>query len=294
MGTHDRGAHLAILALLVAACGSSGAPTAPAGPGATGGSGGPGGPSTTAATGPGSDGPVIATLAGVTYGFPDGTCDVTNDEVRTSAGGMDGGFVSIDVAWARDGSSESFRVLNTSTASGPPAPFDLYADPTRPGTTWDVQVTGTTAMIQARMRNELPAAQGDPALAEYDVTIRIDCAERAFGVIEPTPTDAPAPTGEAVPTLAGEASVAVALGDVIYQFSYYGCPLTEPTIGIAVGDASLNRLLVSGGAARLVLADGTTYQGEGVDFQGSGLSATWTGTMASSAGDATATISITC
>ena len=289
---------LAILAMTVAACGGAAAPEADGGDGGGAGSAPPAAtPTDGAGTGTGpADAPVTVTLDGVTFGFPVGTCDVTDDLVRANAGPVEGEFGGVDIDWRRDGSAGSFSVVNSGLVSGPPAPFELHADAVRSETTWDVRVDGTTATIDARMANELPAAQGDPAVAFYDVTIRIACAERGFGGMAPAPTDAEAPPAEPEPaTAATEATVTVSLGETTYTFPYLGCPMDEPAISMILVDADFTRLLVTVGEAIVALPDGTSYRSQGeVAFDVSGRSATWTGTMTTGTADVSTTIEIAC
>lgn len=278
-----------VLALMVAACGGSAA-TGDPGVGSGSGSAAP----TAGATAPsGGDAPVMVTVDGVAFGYDIGTCDVSADSVRTNAGRSDGSFAFADISWSPDPSTALFHVV--ATTGEPPAPFELYADVNRSETTWDVTVDGTTAVVQGRMRNELPAAQGNPDLEYYDVTIAIRCDERGFGGMAPEATEDPGTASEDPgPTTASEASITVQLGDTTYQFSYLGCPMTEPAISLVVVDASLNRLFVSAGEAVLGLPDGTQWRAQEVDFDVAGSRATWSGTMTVPAGSEPASITIAC
>ena len=292
-----------LLALLVAACGGpapsadAGAPSdAPAASDAdTGGdSGGGDGSAGGGSTGGGStDAPVLATVDGIDYAFPIGTCEVSESVVRAEAAMEAMGFAFVNVAWVADGSVESFQVVNASDSEAP-APFELYADLNRPETTWNVEVDGTTTVIEARMANELPAAQGNPDLAFYDVTIRIRCDERSFGGMPLEPTETDEPIGqEPVPTPAGESTITVTLAGTTYTMSYHGCA-TDDAVGFVAVDADLNRLFVGGGAISFVLPDGTDWSAEGAELQVSGPTATWSGTMTSAAGSEQASVTVEC
>ncbi len=306
----DRRPHvlLAPLFAVLVACGGSGVPDptggAGAGTGATPradavGSGADGSGANGSGAGDGSatgDAPVTVTLDGVTYGYDIGTCDVGEDAVRASAGRSDGSISSAEIAWARDGSRASFRATDVSTTSGPPAPFELYADPDRADTTWDVRVDGATATIEARMRNELPAAKGNPDLERYDVTIVIRCDERGFGGMAPEPADdQPPPDGGAAPSAAGESTVTLELAGQAYAISYPGCPLTESELAVSLTEPATGaQLFLGAGEAVLLLADGSPLQATGVAFAGSDTSATWSGTMNGPTGSESVTITISC
>jgi hypothetical protein len=290
-----------LVVLLVAACGGpavsadpSAASRDPAASDADGSEGGSSGNDGGGTTGGGStDAPVIVTVDGTDYGFPIGTCEVSERVVRAEAG-AEQEFAFADVSWAADGSIERFGVTNASETADPPAPFELYADANRLETTWEVEVDGTTAVIEARMANELPAAQGNPDAAFYDVTIRIRCDERSFGGMPPEPTEPDEPIGqEPVPTAAGESTVTLTLAGTPYDMSYPGCA-TDDAVGFVAIDADLNRLFVGGGAISFVLPDGTTWRAEGAELQVSGFTATWSGTMTSPAGSEQASISVEC
>lgn len=290
---------IALAAVALAACGGStpanddGGPPTPTAPS---------GRATDPASGvPGNDdAPVTVTIAGTTYGFPAGTCEVGDEVVQASAGGIEGEFGGVDLEWRSDGSVASFQVVNSGLVSAPPAPFELYADAFRTDSSWSVEVDGTTAVVEARMVNELPAARGDPARAEYDVTIRIDCTERGFGGMAPPATNDPGtattePMTEPTSGPAGEATITISLAGTDYAWPYAGCPIDEPAYAFILVDASGNRLVVTVGSALLALPDRTTWEASNVEFEVAGRTATWSGIMESrTAGSEAATITIAC
>ena len=67
----------------------------------------------------------------------------------------------------------------------PPTPYDLRATPQDAGTTWDVAIDGSNAVITLRMLDLSPSGSG----AFLDVTINVRCDQPAWGGAEPEPTD---------------------------------------------------------------------------------------------------------
>lgn len=250
------------------------------------------------ATAGAGDAPVTAVVDGVTYAYPVGTCTVSDEHVEADAGtdvsgGETLGF--LNVAWRSDESIASFSAY--SAASGAPAPFELHADVNRAETRWEVTVDASVATIDAHMANELPAAAGDPDVAFYDVSIRIDCAERGFGGM-PAPAEDEAdatPMPEASSATAGESQVSLELGDTTFRFTQMGCPMEEDFFAFAVADAELTRLFVSTEEVSLVTPDGTVWRATGIEWAGGTGQVTWSGTMSSPAGGGEqATIEIAC
>ena len=290
---HGRWIGAAVLALAVAACGGS------SGPGTGGGSVTSAPSSATQADDPGTgstgntggDAPVSVTVGGITQRYDVGTCDVAEaDDLYADAATSAMSFQSVNIRIS-DASGASLRAIVPLADDAPP--LQLFAGDPRPDTSWDVSVEGTTAVIEARMFDESPSAGDDPF---HDVTITIRCAERGFGGMAPAtdepeapPAEEPAPT--AVPT---GATVTLDLGGSVSTFDYFGCPLTEPELMFVILDVTGTRLAVVRGEAQVDLADGTRYRAQGVDFGGSDSSGSWSGTLASPAGDVPATITIAC
>jgi hypothetical protein len=287
-----------VVATILAACGGGGADPSGSGAAASGAGGGNAGATDDTGTGSGNTGneegaPVTTTIDGVTFGHTFGSCIVNEDQVVAKAARLDfPGLAQVDARWLKDGGRETFKVVNTGGPDPkPPTPYDLRATPQDAGTTWDVAIDGSNAVITLRMIDLSPSGSG----AFLDVTINIRCDQPAWGGAEPEPTDAgpvePAPD----PTAAGESTITLDLGGTTYTWTYPGCATDDAAGGFLALGPELNRLVVdSSGAATLNLPDGTAWTAQGVQLARSGGSATWTGSMTSASGSEQATLTIGC
>ncbi len=294
-----------VLTLVVAACGGAapadddpaGTPQAPVATPA--GAGGGVGGGTAGA-------PVVVTVDGTQYAYPIGTCDVGGEHVVVSAGLEAGGFGAVEVTWATgfegDAQYQRFSALNSSADAVAPAPFELYADPGRPGTSWEVTVDGTTATVAATMVDELPANANPDNPVYRAVTIDVRCDERGFGGMAPGPAFSPeAPPAGEVPTTApaGAAEVVVTVDGTPHDFDVASCPISGAGVALNASDGAGGLLFISGGptAYELFVAfgDGTAFESSGVALEVGDRQASWSGTMpAVGGGDAAVEISIAC
>lgn len=295
-----------VLALAVAACGG-GAPGEGDDPAST-----PQAPvATPAGAGGGADGgtadaPVVVTVDGTPYAYPIGTCDVGSEHLVVSAGLEAGGFGAVEVTWAAgyegDAQYQRFSAFNASADSTAPAPFELYADPGRPGTSWEVTVDGTTATVAATMVDELPANANPDNPVYREVTIAVRCDERGFGGMAPGPAFSPeAPPAGEVPTTApaGAAEVVVTVDGTPHDFDVADCPISDAGVALNASDGAGGLIFISGGPTAydlfVAFGDGTAFESSGIALEVGDREASWSGTMAAvGGGDAAVEIAIAC
>jgi len=290
---------LVVLAMVVAACGGAGADGTRGTGDATSGTGGANAGATdgrgavTGNTDNEEGAPVTTTIDGVTFGHTFGSCIVNQDQVVARAARLDfPGLAEVDVRWLRDGGRETFKVVNTGGPDPqPPAPYELRASPNDSGTTWDVAIDGSNAVITLRMLDISSSGSGE----FLDVTINVRCDQPAWGGADPEPTDGGPVEPLPEPTAAGESTIALDLGGTTYTWTYPGCAIDDAVGGFTALGPDLNRLLVDqAGGAILNLADGTAWTAQGIQLARSGASATWSGTMSSAGGSEPVTLTIDC
>lgn len=172
-----------------------------------------------------TDAPVTFTVDGVTYGGRDGNCQVDDEVVVANIESMS---AVARVRWFNGEEAmpyvrRSGQVQVAVGGNDKPAPFNLYASSSYPGTTWTATVDGNTAEITARVVSDnfgFTTPDHVPDGEFRDVTIRVRCNERSFGMGSPGFDEEPVvdqywngpvrPTGE----------IAIAVDGATYSATY--------------------------------------------------------------------------